>query len=60
MNKQQEWLVNYLLNNHNHYDTPELDNRVNGMSADQLIKVLDIVRELRNELDKTPLGRELN
>lgn len=60
MNKQQEWLVNYLLNNHNYYDTPELDNRVNGMSADQLIKVLDIVRELRNELDKTPLGRELN
>lgn len=57
---KQDWLVNYLINNGFCVkNTLELQERINGMTASQIIDAMETAKTIRENLDSTPLGREL-
>lgn len=57
---KQEWLVNYLIT-HGFLvkNTLELQSRISGMTANQIIEAMEKARNLREELNSSPLGKEL-
>jgi hypothetical protein len=57
---KQEWLVNYLLNNGFLVkNTTELQEKISGMTADDIIKAMETAKIMLDGLNSTPLGREL-
>lgn len=57
---KQDWLVNYLINNgFSVKNTLELQEKINGMTATQIIEAMETAKTIRENLDSTPLGREL-
>lgn len=62
MNKiKQDWLVNYLLTNSFFVtNTKELQEKINGMTADDILTAMETARSIQDELNSTPLGRELD
>lgn len=57
---KQDWLVNYLINNgFSVKNTLELQEKINGMTASQIIDAMETAKTIRENLDSTPLGREL-
>lgn len=57
---KQDWLINYLINNgFSVKNTLELQEKINGMTASQIIDAMEIAKTIRENLDSTPLGREL-
>lgn len=57
---QQEWLVNYLLTNGFLVkNTIELQTKISGMTANQIIEAMEKAKSLREGLEASPLGREL-
>lgn len=55
----QEKLINYLINT----DTPvneEIDYVIAGMTAQEIITALEVVKNIRSNLNSSSLGRELN
>lgn len=57
---QQEWLIKYLLSNGFVVkNTPELQQKISGMTAEQIIKAMETAKSVQDELNSTPLGREL-
>lgn len=59
-NVKQEWLVNYLLN-HGFVvkNTTELQEKISGMTAQDIVKAMETAKSMQDELNSTPLGREL-
>jgi hypothetical protein len=59
-NVKQEWLVNYLLN-HGFVvkNTTELQEKISGMTAQDIVKAMETAKAMQDELNSTPLGREL-
>jgi hypothetical protein len=58
--KQQEWLINYLVNHNFTVDNAnELQKKISGMTASQIIEAMKIARDLQEKLGSTALGREL-
>jgi hypothetical protein len=59
-NVKQEWLVNYLLN-HGFVvkNTTELQEKISGMTAHDIIKAMETAKSMQDKLKSTPLGREL-
>jgi hypothetical protein len=55
--KQQNKLINYLINNTE--CTEELDEQVIGMSAEEIIEVLEQISSIKKNLYSSSLGREL-
>lgn len=57
---KQEWLVGYLVN-HGFVvkNTLELQQKIAGMTAQDIIKAMEIAKNIQEELNSTPLGREL-
>jgi hypothetical protein len=61
MNKQQEWLTNYIIsNNFNIVDSDELQNKISGMTSSQIIQAMEIAKKILDSLGSTSVGRELN
>jgi hypothetical protein len=59
-NTKQEWLVRYLVDGGFNVTNPtELQKKISGMTADQIIKAMERARVLQEQLNSTPLGREL-
>lgn len=56
-NKKQIKLISYLINTIEF--TEELDNQVVGMSAEEIIEVLEQVSGIKKNLYSSSLGREL-
>lgn len=57
---KQDWLINYLINNgFSVKNTLELQEKINGMTASQIIDAMETAKTIRENLDSTPLGREL-
>ena len=55
----QEKLINYLINT----DTPvneEIDYVIAGMTAQEIVTALEVVKNIRFNLNASSLGRELN
>jgi hypothetical protein len=55
----QEKLINYLINT----DTPvneEIDYVIAGMTAQEIVTALEVVKNIRSNLNSSSLGRELN
>jgi hypothetical protein len=61
MNKQQEWLTNYIIsNNFNIVDSDELQNKISGMTSSQILQAMEIAKKILDSLGSTSVGRELN
>lgn len=58
---KQEWLINYLLT-HGFLvkNTKELQEKINGMTANDILAAMEVAKSIQDELNSTPLGRELN
>lgn len=57
---QQEWLINYLLTNGFLVkNTDELQSKISGMTANQIIQAMEMAKSLREGLEASPLGKEL-
>lgn len=60
-NRQQDWLVKYLLNDTEYVEcSEELDKQVSGMTAEEIIRVMEKVSTIKKNLNLTSLGRELS
>lgn len=58
-NTKEEWLVNYLLSNGVLINPVDLEEKISGMTATQILKAMEAARTLQSDLSNTPLGREL-
>jgi hypothetical protein len=56
---QQEKLVNYLINTDNVVNE-EIDYVIAGMTAQEIVSALEVVKNIRYNLNCSSLGRELN
>ena len=56
---QQEKLVNYLINTDNVVNE-EIDYVIAGMTAQEIVSALEVVKNIRFNLNASSLGRELN
>lgn len=60
-NTKQEWLTKYLLNHGFSVSLDvELESRISGMTAEQIILAMETAKKLRDSLNATSLGRELD
>jgi hypothetical protein len=60
-NDKQNWLTNYLINcNFNVSDCVDLQNKLTGMTAQQIIEAMEKAHKIISSLNSTSLGRELN
>lgn len=58
---KQEWLTRYLLNHGFSVSLDiELESRISGMTAEQIIVAMETAKKLMDNLNATSLGRELN
>lgn len=57
---QQDWLVSYLLT-HGFMvmNTEELQTRISGMTALQIIEAMERAKNIKDQLQLSPLGKEL-
>ena len=57
---KQEWLINYLISfGFIVLNTEELQNRISGMTANQIIEAMEAAKTIRENLENSPLGKEL-
>jgi hypothetical protein len=59
--KQQDWLVHHLVSNgFCDLDMQTLEDRVSGMTAIEIIDAMEEAKLIRDRLNSTLLGKELN
>lgn len=59
--KKQDWLTDYLINhNFSVPNTEELQERISGMTAQQIIEAMESAKQIQDRLSSTSLGKELN
>jgi nickel-dependent lactate racemase len=57
---KQEWLIKYILVNGFIFNNPlELQKKISGMTATDIIKAMEKAKNMQDKLQSTTLGREL-
>lgn len=58
-NSKESWLIEYLLNSKFLFNPADLEEKISGMTATQIINAMEAAKTLQTDLNNTPLGREL-
>lgn len=59
--KQQDWLVHHLVSNgFSEVEISVLESKISGMTAIEIIDAMETAKKIRDTLNSTLLGKELN